>query len=201
MVNTHEVVQVLRNGGETQELSSDTLVPGDILLIPPHGCVLQCDAVLMTGTVIVNESMLTGESMPITKVAMVESDEEHERQIFSLKEHSKHVLYCGTQVLQTRYYRGKAVQAVVLRTSYSTLKGQLVRSIMYPKPVDFRFTKDLFKFVGFLSCIAGLGFMYTIVIMAMRGSSLRKVLIRSMDIITVVVPPALPAAMRLVFIM
>jgi cation-transporting ATPase 13A2 len=67
---------------------------------------------------------------------------------------------------------------------------------MYPKPVDFRFTKDLFKFVGFLACIAGLGFLYTIVVMVMRGSTLRKVVIRSLDIITVVVPPALPAAMR-----
>lgn len=38
--------------------------------------------------------------------------------------------------------------------------------------------------------------MYTIAIMAYRGSPIRKVLIRSLDIITVVVPPALPAAMR-----
>jgi len=30
------------------------LVHGDILLIPPRGCILQCDAVLMTGTVIGN---------------------------------------------------------------------------------------------------------------------------------------------------
>lgn len=44
------------------------LVVGDILIIPRHGCTLQCDAVLLNGTVIVNESMLTGESVPITKV-------------------------------------------------------------------------------------------------------------------------------------
>jgi cation-transporting ATPase 13A3/4/5 len=45
-----------------------------------------------------------------------------------------------------------------MRTAFTTVKGQLVRSIMYPKPVDFRFTKDLFAFVGFLSIIAGMGF-------------------------------------------
>nr|CAD2190844.1 unnamed protein product [Meloidogyne enterolobii] len=198
MVHTDDQVQVLRNGGKVEDISSANLVHGDILLIPPRGCILQCDAVLMTGTVIVNEAMLTGESMPITKVAMPETDEEHgETQIFSFKEHSKHILYCGTQVLQTRYYPGKHVQAVVLRTAYSTLKGQLVRSIMYPKPVDFRFTKDLFKFVGFLACIAGLGFLYTILVMISRGSSAWKIIIRSLDIITIVVPPALPAAMSI----
>ncbi|KHJ93431.1 haloacid dehalogenase-like hydrolase [Oesophagostomum dentatum] len=75
------------------------------------------------------------------------------------------------------------------------MKGQLVRSIMYPKPVDFRFTKDLFKFVGFLGCISGCGFIYTIIIMVLRGSTLRRVIVRALDIITITVPPALPAAM------
>uniref|UniRef100_A0A183C2M7 Cation-transporting ATPase n=1 Tax=Globodera pallida TaxID=36090 RepID=A0A183C2M7_GLOPA len=87
--------------------------------------------------------------------------------------------------------------AFVLRTAYSTLKGQLVRSIMYPKPVDFRFTKDLFKFVGFLASIAAFGFLYTVLVMYTRGATVWKMIIRSLDIITIVVPPALPAAMSI----
>ncbi|VDM64674.1 unnamed protein product [Angiostrongylus costaricensis] len=66
---------------------------------------------------------------------------------------------------------------------------------MYPKPVDFRFTKDLFKFVAFLFFIALFGFIYTIIIMIERNQSIRDIIIRSLDIITIVVPPALPAAM------
>ncbi|CAB3409507.1 unnamed protein product [Caenorhabditis bovis] len=85
--------------------------------------------------------------------------------------------------------------AIVLRTAYSTLKGQLVRSIMYPKPIDFRLTKDLFKFVLFLACISGCGFIYTIIVMISRGSTIHKVIVRALDIITITVPPALPAAM------
>ncbi|CAI5449155.1 unnamed protein product [Caenorhabditis angaria] len=85
--------------------------------------------------------------------------------------------------------------AIVLRTAYSTLKGQLVRSIMYPKPIDFRFTKDLFKFILFLACISGLGFIYTIIIMVGRKKTLHKIIVRALDIITITVPPALPAAM------
>uniref|UniRef100_A0A914EFV2 Cation-transporting P-type ATPase N-terminal domain-containing protein n=2 Tax=Acrobeloides nanus TaxID=290746 RepID=A0A914EFV2_9BILA len=168
MVQKVELVKVLRNGKE-EEVFSDNLVPGDIILIPPHGCVLQCDAVLMNGTVIVNEAMLTGESVPVMKVGLPDLEEERQK-LFSNNEHSKHLLFCGTQVLQTRFYRGKSVQAVVVRTAFATQKGQLVRSIMYPKPVDFRFTKDLLKFIGVLAGIATIGLGYSIAIMIIRGS-------------------------------
>lgn len=43
-----------------ESITTDLLVPGDILIVPPHGCIMHCDAVLMTGNCIVNESMLTG---------------------------------------------------------------------------------------------------------------------------------------------
>ena len=45
---------------EYQDIESDMLVPGDILEVPRHGCIMQCDAVLISGNCIVNESMLTG---------------------------------------------------------------------------------------------------------------------------------------------
>uniref|UniRef100_A0A0N4ZYF8 Cation-transporting ATPase n=1 Tax=Parastrongyloides trichosuri TaxID=131310 RepID=A0A0N4ZYF8_PARTI len=197
MVHSDSYVKVLRNGGKIEEINSAFLVPGDILLVPPHGCNLQCDAVLMNGTVIVNEAMLTGESVPVTKVPLPEDDDNVKETIFSLKEHSRHVLFCGTTVLQSRNHGGKPATAIVLRTAYSTLKGELVRSIMYPKPVDFSFTKDLFKFIFFLAGIACCGFGYTIVIMYLRGATIKKIIIRTLDIVTIVVPPALPAAMSI----
>lgn len=194
MVQSSNEVQVLRDG-VTRTVSSEELVPGDIFVVPAHGGVMQCDAVLMNGTAIVNESMLTGESVPITKVALTGVHEDEIDMRFCFEKHSKHILFCGTHVLQTRYYQGKQVKAIVLRTAYATLKGQLVRSIMYPKPIDFRFTKDLFKFVAFLFFIAMFGFAYTIIIMIQRNEPVKKIIVRSLDIITIVVPPALPAAM------
>ena len=44
------------------DISSEDLVPGDIIEIPRRGCIMQCDAVLISGNCIVNESMLTGRS-------------------------------------------------------------------------------------------------------------------------------------------
>lgn len=53
-------------------------------------------------------------------------------------------------------------RALVLRTGYNTSKGQLVRSILYPVPADFKFDRDSYKFIIILACIAFLGLGYTI---------------------------------------
>ena len=41
-------------------VEGDTLVPGDVLVVPRRGMTVPCDATLLTGNVIVNEAMLTG---------------------------------------------------------------------------------------------------------------------------------------------
>jgi len=50
-------------------------------------------------------------------------------------------------------------------TGFSTSKGELVRSILFPKPVDFKFSQDGIKFVGCLAIIAVIGMIYTLVLM------------------------------------
>ena len=45
------------------------------------------------------------------------------------KHHSKHTLFCGTNVIQTRYYGDKAVTAMVIRTGEFVVvdsKGKLL---------------------------------------------------------------------------
>lgn len=85
--------------------------------------------------------------------------------------------------------------AVVVRTGFSTSKGSLVRAIMYPPPVDFKFQQDAYKFVGVLAGIASLGFIYTVVTKVSRGLSPSSIALDSLDLITIVIPPALPMAM------
>lgn len=86
-------------------MDSRDLIPGDIIEIPAHGCVMTCDAVLLTGTCIVNECMLTGESLPTTKSPPVSTNE-----IYDVNVHGRHTLYCGTQVIQTRFYHHDKVR-------------------------------------------------------------------------------------------
>lgn len=60
-VHISDVASIYRDGEIVNNVSTKLLVPGDILVIPTHGCVMHCDAVLLAGNCIVNESMLTGE--------------------------------------------------------------------------------------------------------------------------------------------
>lgn len=45
---------------------------------------------------------------------------------------------------------------------FSTAKGQLVRSILYPKPTDFKLYRDAYLFLLCLVGVALIGFIYTI---------------------------------------
>lgn len=45
---------------DIDQAMSTELVPGDVIIIPANGTIMPCDAVLIHGTCIVNESMLTG---------------------------------------------------------------------------------------------------------------------------------------------
>jgi cation-transporting P-type ATPase 13A2 len=53
----------------------------------------------------------------------------------------------------------------LLFAGFSTAKGELVRSILFPKPVDFKFSQDGIKFMGFLAIIAIMGMIYTMILM------------------------------------
>uniref|UniRef100_A0A6A7FU09 Cation-transporting ATPase n=1 Tax=Hirondellea gigas TaxID=1518452 RepID=A0A6A7FU09_9CRUS len=190
-IQSSDVTEVMRANGQAEKIPSEQLVPGDVLLVPAHGCTMHCDAVLLQGNAIVNESMLTGESVPVTKTPVANKH----GLMYSDKEHGKHTLFCGTKVIQTRFYGGERVRAVVVRTGFGTNKGALVRSIMYPPPVDFKFQQDSYKFVLVLVSIASFGFLYTVVTKFMRNVSVAEIALDSLDLITIVIPPALPMAM------
>ncbi|XP_020772878.2 LOW QUALITY PROTEIN: polyamine-transporting ATPase 13A3-like [Boleophthalmus pectinirostris] len=196
MVATHSVVRVsvCRGDKEVEQAMSTDLVPGDVIAIPANGMIMPCDAALIQGTCIVNESMLTGESVPVTKTNIPRSGEEG-AQTYSLEQHKRHTLFCGTQVIQTRFYTGEMVKAVVVRTGFSTEKGQLVRSILYPKPTDFKLYRDAYLFLLCLVGVAAIGFIYTVALSVINNVPPRLIVIKSLDIITITVPPALPAAM------
>jgi P-type E1-E2 ATPase len=77
-----------------EEMDSSQLLPGDIAVIP-EGKSLPCDFVLLTGSAIVNEAMLTGESVPVMKSSLPITNMER----YSPSRSGKHTLFGGTNVI------------------------------------------------------------------------------------------------------
>ncbi|XP_032970655.1 polyamine-transporting ATPase 13A2 isoform X4 [Rhinolophus ferrumequinum] len=190
MVKLSVQVCVCRPGGEKEWVDSSELVPGDCLMLPQEGGLMPCDAALVAGECMVNESSLTGESIPVLKTALLEGPVP-----YCPETHRRHTLFCGTLILQARAFVGPHVLAVVTRTGFCTAKGGLMSSILHPRPINFKFYKHSMKFMAALSVLALLGTIYSIFILHRNRVPVNEIVIRALDLVTVVVPPALPAAM------
>ncbi|NXL62474.1 AT134 ATPase, partial [Chordeiles acutipennis] len=197
LVESHNniMVTVCRNKEGFQELESQHLVPGDTLVLKEGKTLLPCDAILISGQCIVNESMLTGESIPVTKTHLPQADNFKPWRMYCAEDYKKHVLFCGTEVIQTKADDREVVKAVVLRTGFNTAKGDLVRSILYPKPMNFKLYRDALRFLMCLIAFAAIGMIYTVCIFALNGEEAGEVVKKALDVITIAVPPALPAAL------
>lgn len=81
-----------RETGNYRQVSSTELVPGDIVEVPKG--MLPCDMILLSGSAIVNEAILTGESVPVIKNQLLDSVGGYKE-----KDCEKQTLYGGTEVI------------------------------------------------------------------------------------------------------
>ncbi|KAL8996773.1 MAG: hypothetical protein Q9169_003796 [Polycauliona sp. 2 TL-2023] len=161
---------------------------------------LPCDSLLLAGDCIVNESMLTGESVPVSKIP-ANNESLRLLDLGSSPMHpevAKNFLFSGTRIIRARRPQDgtdeEAVAlAVVARTGFNTTKGALVRSMLFPKPAGFKFYKDAFRYITVMAAIAGMGFVASFV----NFLAWHLIIVRALDLITIVVPPALPATLTI----
>ncbi|KAG0347027.1 hypothetical protein BG004_000252 [Podila humilis] len=205
-----------------RNLNSEELVPGDVFEVTdPDLSIFPCDAVLLSGDCIVNESMLTGESVPVSKVPVTDLALQNLDLSFANipSDIARHFLFSGTKIVRARPGATKPPKkqtetvvsaameppralpqrglAMVVRTGFNSTKGSLIRSMLFPKPKDFQFYRDSFRFIGILACIAFGGFLVSTVNFIRMGVPVRLMIIKALDLITIVVPPALPATMSI----
>lgn len=196
-------IRVRRNGYWT-EVSSGDLVPGDVYEVSdPSLSILPCDSLLLSGDCIVNESMLTGESVPVSKIPITAETVKNLKQEYTSAKFSSHFaksfLYSGTKIVRCRYGSNgtEPATALVMRTGFNTTKGSLVRTMLFPKPTGFKFYEDSFKYVGVMGLVAGFGFLFSIINFVKLGVDTKTIILRALDIITIIVPPALPATLTI----
>lgn len=136
--------------------------------------------------------MLTGESIPVFKVELPHFDNVD----YDPVKDTKHTLYSGTEIIQCRKTGDREVTALIIRTNFNTTKGSLVKSIMFPKPSAFNFVRDSLIFVGIMGGLAMIGYFASIdaLIKYLEPGETTR---RFFDLITITVPPALPAAVSM----
>jgi cation-transporting ATPase 13A3/4/5 len=81
------------------------------------------------------------------------------------------------------------------------MKGQLVRSILFPKPSKFSFNRDAIYFIGVLAVMAILGTLFSLkdMIRAERDGQMTvgDIVSKCLDLVTITVPPALPTCLSI----
>lgn len=158
-------VTVKRNGILTR-VSSHMLVPGDVVILKDTDWVLPSDMVLLEGSCVLNESGLTGESMPVQKTACVNEGVDYNPEGMGVR----HTLFAGTTTLELNTDHGGDVIALVTSTGVRTSKGQLVASILFPEKVIFRYEEELSVVIFFLLIYGIVLFILSIYLQENNGS-------------------------------
>lgn len=173
------VTRVLRNGC-VQQIPATQVVPGDILVLEA-GDIVSADArIIEVANFEVDESMLTGESVPVKK-----SVEKIEREVSISDQHN--MVFMGTIATY-----GKA-KAVVTSTGASTEFGKIASTIQETEetktPLQVKFEK-LAKQIGLLAII-----LVSIVLVTgtIKGTlPFERMIIVSLTLIVSTVPNSLP---------
>jgi manganese-transporting P-type ATPase len=165
--------------------STETIVPADILLV--HG------------SCIVNEAMLSGESTPLLKESVQLLESEVRLDVDGA--HKNEMLFSGTKILQAT--PSTQLQSpiktpdggclgVVMRTGFGTAQGQLVRTMIFSTDRVSANNFESFLFIGFLLIFAIAASWYVWTKGLERDLKKSKLLLDCILIITSVVPPELP---------
>ncbi|GLE00333.1 hypothetical protein PINS_up009061 [Pythium insidiosum] len=206
------------------ETMSHDLVPGDVCSIShklpaaihndtDNGTIVPCDLLLLRGSCIVNESMLTGESVPLHKEAIaVDGEQSLDRPLCvddgtSLQD-KRHVLHGGTKVLQHTLEAtsrcaippapDKGCVAMVLRTGFGTTQGSLVRTILHSSQRVTANNREAMWFILLLLVFAVVS-AAVVLDQGLRDPTRNrfKLFLHCVMIITSVVPPELPMELSL----
>jgi cation-transporting ATPase 13A1 len=219
----------VRRDGEWRMRSTADLLPGDVFSVPDAsgrattaagapsatggggggggGIAVPCDAIILSGSAVVNEASLTGESVPQLKEALIADGAAAKVPLDINGEHRAHVLFSGTSVMQIDGSKSQqqphALKApdggcvcVCLRTGFASSQGTLVRMIEFSSEQVMGSTKESITLLLILLMFAIVASSYVLYNGLRDGKRTQyQLVIRCVLILTSVVPPELPMQM------
>lgn len=193
-------INVYRDG-EWSIKKTNELFPGDLVSIvrTSDDSAIPCDLLLIDGSCIVNEAMLSGESTPLLKESIKLRPADENLDIEGFDKNS--LLHGGTMALQVTKPESDSVVpiapdngalAIVAKTGFETSQGSLVRMMIFSSERVSVGNKEAFFFILFLLVFAIAASWYVWVEGSRMGRIQSKLILDCIIVITSVVPPELP---------
>lgn len=199
--------------GKWTEVQSDKLLPGDLVSVSrtKEDSGVACDMLLVEGTAIVNEAMLSGESTPLLKDSIQLRPGDVALDTEGLDKNS--FLWGGTKVLQITHGSAEGdkpkvasgvppppdngAMAIVTKTGFETSQGSLVRTMIYSTERVSANNVEALLFILFLLVFAIAASWYVWDEGVKKDRKRSKLLLDCILIVTSVVPPELPMELSL----
>jgi cation-transporting ATPase 13A1 len=199
--------------GKWTEIQSDALLPGDLVSVTrtKEDSGVACDMLLVEGTAIVNEAMLSGESTPLLKDSIMLRPADAALDAEGLDKNA--FLWGGTKILQITHGNPDQPQpapasgvptppdngamAVVMKTGFETSQGSLVRTMIYSTERVSANNVEALLFILFLLIFAIAASWYVWDEGVRKDRKRSKLLLDCVLIVTSVVPPELPMELSL----
>lgn len=167
--------RVLRDGREV-EIPSSEIVPGDLVILESGDKIPADGKVIESYALAVNESILTGESLPVIKTTRDEDN----------------LLYFGTSVVSGR------AKFEVTKIGKVTRFGMIAQSLSEVEDEKTPFEVSLSKLVGGIAIfVSGISVLIFIVRYA-QGFEVTEALLTSIALMVAAVPEGLPAVVTIV---
>lgn len=179
-----EEARVFRNGKE-REISAKELVPGDIIHLT-SGTRISADARLIEVTSLtVDEAILTGESLPVSKNLELFSKE------LSLADR-KNMVYAGTFVI------GGSGIAVITSTAQLTELGKIAQLVVGTKRQKTPLQRSVDKMAWIIAMALSFVISLVFAIGVWRGHSILEMFLISVAMAVSAIPESLPIALTVI---
>ena len=166
-------------------INSENIVPGDVIVLEAGDIVCADARIISSVSLKVDESSLTGESVPVEK-----NNEIIEKDV-PLSER-KNMIYSGTNVVY-----GKC-EALVCSTGNNTEFGQIASNINQIKEDLTPLQRRISDISKFLSIIITIIIVLMFIIGLLKGMQLREIIMLSISLAVAAIPEGLPAIITII---